>query len=147
MSFLTTKVWPVVAGFLVASIVMMIFEYINSFLFPIPKDLDWKDPEAVRALTASLPWPAYILVLLGWSFGSFKGGWVTAWLSGERTFRLSLVLALILTLAGVWNVMLIGHDIVFTLLGLPALFFGTYLGYRAALAKWPNIFFRTPDAQ
>ncbi len=142
MPFFLSKGLPVIAGFIVASVVMMIFEYINSFIFPIPADLDWKDPEAVRALTESLPWTAYILVLLGWAFGSYKGGWVTTRLSGEKKFRTSLALAIILVLAGVWNVMLIGHDIVFTVIGLPLLFLGTYLGYRHAAAKWPSFFFR-----
>lgn len=142
MAILKTFVWPVVAGFVVASIVMMIFEYANSFLFPIPADLDWNDSEAVRRLTESLPWTAYILVLLGWAFGSFKGGWVTAWLSGEEKFRTSFALAIILTLAGVLNVMMIGHDVIFTAVGLPLLFGATYLGYHAAAAKWPGMFFR-----
>ncbi|OHB19816.1 MAG: hypothetical protein A2854_04185 [Parcubacteria group bacterium RIFCSPHIGHO2_01_FULL_56_18] len=142
MSFLKTKVWPVVAGFVVASIATMIFEYINSFFFPLPKDLDWNDAEAVRAITASLPWTAYILVLLGWIVGSFKGGWVAAWLSGESKFRVSLALAILLTLAGIWNVMMLGHDIIFTVIGLPLLFGGTYRGYRAAVAKRPRMFFR-----
>jgi hypothetical protein len=143
MSFLKTKLWPVVAGFVVASIVMMIFEFINSFIFPIPADLDWKDPEAVRALTESLPWTAYILVLLGWAFGAYKGGWVAAWLSGETKFRTSLALAVVLVIAGILNVMMIGHDIVFTVLGLSALFIGTYVGFRAVQAKWPSFMFRS----
>ena len=32
-NFLKLKVWPVIAGFIVATIVMMICEYINSFIF------------------------------------------------------------------------------------------------------------------
>jgi len=135
MSFLKTKLWPVVAGFLVASIVMMVFEYINSFLFPLPKDLDWMDPEAVRAVTASLPWTAYILVLLGWIAGSFKGGCVTAYLAGETKYRLTFVLGIILTLAGIWNVMLLGHDIVFDIIALPMFIIFTYLGHRYLLYR------------
>jgi O-antigen/teichoic acid export membrane protein len=142
MSFLKTKLWPVVAGFVVASIVMMIFEFINSFIFPIPADLDWKDPEAVRALTESLPWTAYILVLLGWAFGAYKGGWVTAYLSGEKKFHASLALAIILVLSGVLNVIMIGHDLVFAILGLSVLALGTYLGFWAVQKKWPPFMFR-----
>lgn len=143
MKFFTKRLWPVLAGFITASIVMMIFEYANSLIYPLPTDLDWMDPVAVRAFTESLPWTAYILVLLGWAFGSYKGGWVTAYLAGETKFRASLVLAVLLVAAGIYNVMLIGHDIVFTLLGLPALFIGTYVGFRAVQAKWPPFIFRS----
>lgn len=147
MSLITKWLWPILAGFITASIVMMIFEYANSFLYPIPADLDWRDPEAVRAFTGSLPWTAYVLVLLGWAFGSYKGGWVTAYLAGETKFRASLILATLLVAAGIYNVMLIGHDIVFTVIGLPALFIGTYIGFRAVQVKWPSFMFRTENSR
>lgn len=129
MTFLKTKVWPVVAGFIVASIVMMAFEFTNSFFFPLPSDLDWMDTAAVQALTASLPWTAYILVLLGWMAGSFKGGWVASYLSGDRQYKTALALGIILTLAGIWNVMLLGHLLLFNIIALPQFLIFTYLGF------------------
>lgn len=130
MSFLKTRVWPVIAGFIIASIVMMAFECANSFFFPLPENLDWADPEAVRALTASLPWTAYILVLLGWMAGSFAGGIGTSYLSGDSRYRTALSLGIILTLAGIVNNMLIGHHIAFSVISLPQFLIFTYLGHR-----------------
>lgn len=129
MSFLKNKVWPVFAGFIVASIVMLIFEFANSYFYPLPSDLDWMDTAAVQALTASLPWTAYILVLLGWMVGSFKGGWVASYLSGDTQYRTALALGIILTLAGVWNVILIGHPILFNVLAIPQFLIFSYLGH------------------
>ena len=142
MSFLKTKVWPVVAGFIIASLVMMLFEYVNSFFFPLPKDLDWGDAEAVRALTASLPWTAYILVLLGWIFGSFVGGYLTARISGEMRYSASLALGIILTLAGIANIMMIGHPLLFTILSIPQFLIFTYLGHRFVLHRHAQKGFR-----
>lgn len=130
MSFLKTKVWPVFAGFVVASIAMMIFEFANSYLYPLPANLDWMDTAAVQAFTASLPWTAYILVILGWMAGSFKGGWVATRLSGDVSYRTALVLGVILTFAGIWNVMLLGHPLLFTLISIPQFLIFTYLGHR-----------------
>jgi len=130
MSFFKTRIWPVVAGFIAASIVMMVFEYANSFFYPLPQDLDWANPEAVRALTASLPWTAYILVLLGWMAGSFAGGYVATYISGETTYRVSRALGLILTLAGVWNIFLIGHPMLFNVIALPQFLIFAYVGHR-----------------
>ena len=129
MLFLKLKVWPVIAGFIAASIVMMAFEYTNSFFFPLPEDLDWANPEAVRALTASLPWTAYILVLLGWMAGSFTGGYVATYLSGKAQYRVALALGILLTLAGIWNVMLIGHSTLFNIIALPQFLIFSYLGH------------------
>ncbi len=130
MNFLKLKVWPVVAGFVVASIVMMAFEFTNSFFFPLPSDLDWTDTAAVQALTASLPWTAYIMVLLGWIAGSFAGGWVATRLSGDTQYRTALALGIILTLAGIANNMMIGHATLFNIIALPQFIIFTYLGHR-----------------
>src|SRR6185369_3883314 len=67
MNILKRWIWPIAAGFIVASIIMLIFEWINHFIFPLPVGLDQHDTAAVQAFTASLPWTAYILVFLGWA--------------------------------------------------------------------------------
>lgn len=131
--FLKLKVWPVIAGLLTAFIVMMVFEYINSFFYPLPSGLDIKDPVMVRAFTATLPWTAYILVFLGWVIGAFKAGCVTTYLAHEEKYRLSFVVGVILTVAGVANNLLIGHDMFFNIIGLPMFIIFTYLGHRYLL--------------
>jgi hypothetical protein len=128
--FLKTKVWPIVAGFIVASIVMVFCEWINSFFFPVPKDIDWSDAKAVRALTSALPWNAYILVIAGYIIGSFKGGYVTTYLAGDKEYSTALVLGLILTLAGYANVLMLGHMVLFSVVALPQFLIFTYLGHR-----------------
>lgn len=129
-SFLTTKAWPVVAGLLTAFIIMMVFEYVNSLFFPLPEGLNIYDPSAVQAFTDSLPWTVYILVLLGWMLGAFKAGCVTIYLAHESTYRLSFIVGIILTILGGINNMLIGHDIVFNIIGLPMFVIFTYLGHK-----------------
>lgn len=128
--FLKTKVWPVVAGLLSAFIIMMIFEYINSFIFPLPKDLDIYDTGAVHAFTASLPWTVYILVFFGWVLGAFKAGCVTTYLAKEQTYHLSFVVGIILTILGIANNIMIGHDVFFNIIGLPMFIVFTYLGHK-----------------
>lgn len=130
MNFLKHSVWPVVAGFIVASVVMMVFEYVNSFLFPLPQNLDWSNAEAVRTFTSSLPWTVYILVLLGWMAGAFAGGWVSTYVSGNTRYRNALALGLVLTFAGVLNNLMIGHHMMFTFISLPQFLIFTYLGHR-----------------
>ncbi len=129
-AFLRYKLWPVIAGLITASVVMLACEYINSFFFSLPADLDWNDPAAVQAFTQSLPWTAYILVLIGYVLGSFKGGCVTTYLARENTYRMSLALGILLTLGGILNVLMIGHPAVFTVLSLPTFLIFTYLGHR-----------------
>lgn len=132
-SFLRSKVWPVGAGLVVAFVVMMLFEWVNSLFFPLPEVLDVYDTAAVQAFTASLPWTAYILVFLGWVIGAFKAGIVTTYLSRERAYRLSFLVGIILTILGVINNITIGHDMFFNIVGLPMFILFTYLGHTYLL--------------
>lgn len=129
-TFLSQKAWPVIAGLLASFVIMTLFEFGNSFIYPLPTDLDMTDANAVRAFTASLPWTAYLLVLAGWIAGAFAAGYITTWLSKETTYRLSLIVGVILVLLGVLNNFLIGHDLFFSIVGLPMFLIFTYLGHR-----------------
>ncbi|MEK7646662.1 MAG: hypothetical protein AAB381_03155 [Patescibacteria group bacterium] len=129
-NFFKTKAWPVIAGLLTAFIIMMIFEYINSLIYPLPTDLNIYDNEAVKAFTASLPWTAYILVFLGWVVGAFKAGCVTTYLAKESAYKLSFIVGIILTILGIINNILIGHAMFFNIIGLPMFIVFTYVGHR-----------------
>lgn len=126
-SFIKFKIWPVTAGLLLAFITMMLFEFVNSFFFPFPEGMDVRE---VEAFTATLPWTVYILVLLGWIVGSFLAGYITTRLSHKQSYRLVFMTGVILTLFGVVNNMMIGHDMVFKVIGLPMFLIFTYLGHR-----------------
>ena len=134
-NFFMRQAWPVIAGLLTAFIVMTIFEYINSFFYPLPEGLNPYNTAAVQAFTASLPWTAYVLVFLGWIFGAFKAGFVTTYLSSERTYHLSFIVGVILTILGIINNILIGHNMIFSILGLPMFFVFSYLGHRYLAKK------------
>ena len=128
--FILTRLWPLIAGLLLAFVVMTLLEYANSFIYPLPEGLDISDPQAVRVFTATLPWTAYVLVLAGWILGAFIAGLLTTYLSGEQKYRLSFLVGIILTLLGIINNVLIGHSMFFNMVGLPMFIIFTYLGHR-----------------
>jgi hypothetical protein len=128
--FLKLKFWPVIAGLFTAFAVMMVLEFINSFFYPLPVDLDFNNPTAVQAFTASLPWNAFILVLLGFILGAFSAGYVTTYLSKEINYRLSFAVGIILTLLAILNNLMIGHPFWFNVIGLPTFIIFSFLGHR-----------------
>lgn len=132
-TFLKMKLWPVIAGLLVAFIVMMIFEYVNSLFFPLPANTDLTNLVAIHSYTASLPWTAYILVFLGFVVGAFKAGCVTTYLSKEKTYSLSLIVGIVLVVFGLANNIAIGHSTIFNIISLPMFIIFTYLGHRYLL--------------
>jgi hypothetical protein len=76
----------IVAGFVAASIVMMIIETINGKVFypELGKAGEgMTDREAVRALLATAPVGAFLVVIVGWVLGSIAGGWLAARIAGQ----------------------------------------------------------------
>ncbi len=125
---LRTKVWPVFAALLVASATMMVFEFVNSYFYPIPADINWQDRDAVVAFTDTLPFRAYILVLMGWVIGSFLGGWAAIRLAKVDSLTLPLMAGGILAVLGLLNNMMLGQSILFSILTLPLFIAFAYMG-------------------
>jgi hypothetical protein len=120
-----------VLGMLAASVIMMAFEFTNSIFFPLPQGLNINDVNAVRAFAASLPWTAFILVLLGWTFGSFAGGFVASRFFHAKTFHPALAVAVVLTIAGIVNNVMLGSPVIVTIFGLVIFVLGAYGGFVA----------------
>ena len=100
----------VVVGFIAASIVMMIIETINGrVLYPELGNAaeGVTDREKIRAMLATAPLGAFLVVIGGWILGAVAGGWTAARLAAQAKPRHGRVLGALLTLAGVANNLMI----------------------------------------
>jgi hypothetical protein len=125
----------VLAGFVVASIVMMIVETMNGrVLYPdLAKAADGvTDREQLRALLATAPIGALLVVIAGWILGGIAGGWTATRLSARRTGAHGLVVGALLTLGGVANNLMIPPPLWFWIASLAVLMPAAYLGARLA---------------
>lgn len=96
----------VIAGFVAAGVVMMLVESFNGrVLYPeLGRAAEGlADREAIRALLASAPMGALLVVILGWTLGSLVGGFLATWIARSDAAVRALVLGGLLTLAGVAN--------------------------------------------
>ncbi len=128
----------VVAGFVAASVVMMIIETVNGRVFypELARAADgMKDREAIRALLASAPVGAFLVVIAGWILGGAAGGWTTARLAARATTRHGLVLGALLTLAGVANNLMVPPPLWFWIASLVVLMPAAYVGARLAPSR------------
>jgi len=128
----------VVAGFIAASIVMMIVETINGHvLYPELGNAasGMTDREAIRGLMAAAPVGAFLVVIAGWILGALAGGWVTARLAPQAAAQHGLVLGALLTLAGVANNLMIPPPLWFWVVSLIVLMPAAYVGARFARAR------------
>jgi hypothetical protein len=125
----------VVAGFVVATAIMMAVEWTNGHqLYPevgaAAKGLT--DREAIRQLFATVPVGALLVVVFGWALGSLAGGFTTTKLSPGRGMTPAIVLAIILLLAGIANNVGLPPPSWFWVVSLVALAAGTFAGGRLA---------------
>jgi hypothetical protein len=132
------SIGAVAAGFVVASIVMMIIESINGrVLYPeLGKAAEgMTDREKVRALMASAPVGALLVVIVAWALGGVAGGWTTARLSPRAGLAHALVLGSLLTLAGVANNLMIPPPSWFWIASLFVMIPAARLGANLAPAR------------
>ena len=127
------RIGAVVAGFIVASIVMMIVESINGrVLHPeLGRAAEGvMDREVLRGLLAAAPMSAFLVVILGWILGAIAGGWVAVRLAGPGIGP-GLVIGVLLTLAGIANNLMIPPPtwflVVSPLVMIPSAWFGARL--------------------
>jgi hypothetical protein len=120
----------IIAGFLTASVLMLVCEYSNHLLFPFPTDMDTTDLDQVRAFAAQMPIQSLILVLIGWVTGSIASGWVTTSVAKTRSITPALITGALLTIAGILNAWMIWNPVWFHFGMLPVFLIGTYIGYR-----------------
>jgi len=134
------SVLGVIAGFVAASVVMMIIETINGrFLHPELGKLaqGMTDREAIRSLMASAPASAFLVVIFGWALGSLCGGLVAAWIGRRAHTGHALVLGVLLTLSGVANNLMIPPPLWFWVAGLVVLIPAACAGARFAPRPTP----------
>lgn len=64
----------VVAGIIIGVVAMMIVTFVGGIFFPVQGEVDLNDPESIRAIFASSPPAAKIIILLSWFTAAFAGG-------------------------------------------------------------------------
>jgi len=127
------SVLGVVAGFVVASIVMMIVETVNGkVLYPeLGKSAKGvTDREEIKKIMDSAPTGALVVVLIGWVLGSIAGGAVTTRICRCQTNRHALILGCMLTLAGIVNNLMLPPPFWFWIATLVVFLPSTSLGAR-----------------
>ena len=137
--------WPVIrsilaviAGFVAASAVMMAIETANGRLFypELAKRAEGvTDREVIRAILASAPVGAMLVVILGWVLGSLAGGFLAGLISPKAPVVHALVLGGLLTLAGIANNLMLPPPLWFWVATFVVFFPAAYAGVRLAPKK------------
>ncbi len=111
----------VLAGFVVASAIMLIVESINgSVLYPdLAKQAQGvTDREEIRRIFATAPTGSLLVVLFGWALGSFAGGLLATWIGKRPPYRHALTVGILVTLGVIANNLMLPPPAWFWLVGV-----------------------------
>lgn len=128
----------VVVGFVVASVVLVIVEFISGhWLYPelAQSAVGVTDPEQFRALLAAAPVPSLLIILVGWTLGALAGGWTAARLAGKAKVGHALVVGILLVAASVMNNLMLPPPTWFWIASLVALLPAAWLGGASVSAR------------
>jgi len=139
MKAIGRSVLAVLAGTIVAMILISVVEAISSTLYPPPPGLDMNDHEGMRQHIGSLPIGAFLLVLGGWALGAAAGAWVAARLAGRAGLVHGLIVGALFLLAAISTMLMLPHPAWMWVGAVVALVGCSYLGARAAAATSPPV--------
>ncbi len=135
------SVLGIVLGFVLGTAVIAGLETLGHVIYPPAKEVDFHNPEAVKAYMAVIPLGALLFVLLAFAAGAFVGGWVAAWVARRAPALHALIVGGFFLLAGIANLMMIPHPLWFAIVNLliflPFAYAGSLLVRRPTPASAP----------
>ena len=99
----------VLAGAVVAVVMIMIVESIGMFLYPLPAGVDPTDSAALAAAVPSLPLGAFLFVLASWVLGAGAGALVALRVARGPARWPGLAVGCLVLLGAAYNIMVIPH--------------------------------------
>ena len=118
----------IVAGVVVAFVVLMGLEMAGHAAMPPPAGLDPADPEDLKQMVASASTAAKAWVVFAWFAAAVAGGWVARRLT--RASWAGWVIAGLIVVGGIANIMMIPHPLWMQIAAVVAPLLGGWLVTR-----------------
>jgi hypothetical protein len=133
---LVRSILAVLAGLFVGVVVIGILEYGGHLIYPLPQDLDPRDPkdhDALADYVANAPVGAMLVLLLAYAAGAFCGGWLAATLTTRQQTVHGLIVGGLFLLASAANLSMFPHPMWFVAANLLIVLPVAYVGAKLAL--------------
>ena len=125
----------VVAGVVVAVMLVGLIEEATHAIWPFPDYAALNDPEQARELMENIPLGALLVVFAAWTCGAFGGAMVAALIARRRAmFHAGLVGAVVLA-AALANLAMLPHPVWFAVLGVAGICVGTFTAGKLVSAR------------
>ncbi len=133
------KIAAAVLGIIVAGLLVAAAEGLGHTVYPIPLDMDFKDPVQFGNYVQSLPIGAFLFVAGGWTLGTLGGGLLACFIAREKPFVYSGIVGGFILVGTVANLIMIPHPLWFSISALIAIAVVTYItGVIASSRAFPD---------
>lgn len=102
----------ILAGLVAGGSVIYGWELLGHKIWPLPPELNVKDPEQLKTLIASMPAMAVAWIGAGYAIGVFVGASLANWIARGRAIA-GWVVAVLLLAGAIWTMVLIPHPLWF----------------------------------
>ncbi len=125
----TKYILPGVSGIMSAMILQVFGEKGIHLIYPPPPELDFRDKAALAAYSAQVPQQEFLLLLANFALCSLIGGAVATLVSGRGDKMPAIIVGSVLTLAEIFNVVMIPQPVWFSAACLLSHVPFAFLGY------------------
>ena len=115
-----------------AMLLVWLIELIGHAVYPPPVDIDFSDPEVVRAYTAALPVVAVLFVGVAWVIGTFVGVSVACRIGRAKPVIYAVLVGGFVLAGAITMLIIIPHPLWFSVVSLPAIIAAAYAAMRLA---------------
>ena len=126
------------AGVIISMVLVWVVEKIGHVVYPPPADLNFADPDAMRAYIETLPLGALLFVAAAWFIGTLGGTCAACAIGTAKPIIFAAVVGGLMLVATVVNLVMIPHPTWFSILGVVGILIAAWLGTKCERATAGN---------
>jgi len=105
------RIVAVIAGLVVAFLVIILVETVNHAIYPLPEDVNVHDPQSLKAMMSKMPLGAIAGVVVAWVLGALAGSFTAAKIARSGGLLPGLGVGIVLLLGSVLNMLVLPHPV------------------------------------
>ncbi len=129
----TEYILPVVSAVMAGMLLQALGEKCIHIVYPPPPGINFTDKAAIAAYAAQTPTVVFVLILINYMVCALLSGVIATLVSGRKSVMPALIAGAIITLGGIFNVMMIPHPMWFAILSVLVYIPSAWLGYKLSM--------------
>ena len=127
-----------ITGVVIAMAMVWVVEKVGHAVYPPPPDLNFADPDAMRAYIETVPLGALLFVSAAWFIGTLCGTCAACAIGTAKPMIFAMVVGGLMLIATIMNLVMIPHPMWFSILGVVGVVIGAWLGTMCKRATAGN---------